>query len=294
MDPCAGEAGNQFLYWIWSFYVLQQDPEIITGGPVMWQINISGSLRFFFFFACTMKRADQKCGFYWKIREHLSVQHLPPPTQQSVGSRSFNLLSPCPKPWAVALGTSWGLPANPSHMGNELLPCGSGMGCPMEQLPIHLPSPIRSILFVFKLSLRVCRAALGWLCSQLHPLMSVGLRWWNQEKNLAPRRFIPPLLFFFLTFFFFLFDTAEAEPSPLPGLSRAPAAAGVRASPLQLLLLGTASLLRIQSRLKTYLFCSLLPPSLFARCKAFYYPGFMEGSVQNEVVRLFVLVRPIQ
>lgn len=193
------------------------------------------------------------------------------------------------------LGTSQGLPANPSRLGSEVLLCGSGMGCPTEQLPrqlpIHLPSPIRSILFVFKLSLRVCRAALGWLCSQLHPLMSVGLRWWNQEKNLAPCRFIPPLLSDF-----FFFDTAEAEPSLLPGLSRAPAAAGVRASPLQLLLLGTASLLRIQSRLKTYLFCFLLPPSLSARCKAFYYPDFTEGSVQksNEVVRLFVLVRPIQ
>lgn len=196
------------------------------------------------------------------------------------------------------LGTSRGLPANPSRVGSKLLPCGSGMGSPMElprQLPIHLPSPIRSILFVFKLSLRVCRAALGWLCSQLHPLMSVGLRWWNQEKNLAPRRFIPPLLSSPLLFFLFFFsDTAEVEPSPLPGLSRAPAAAGVRASPLQLLLLGTASLLRIQSRLKTYLFCFLLPPSLSARCKAFYYPDFMEGSVQNEVVRLFVLVQPIQ
>lgn len=94
--------------------------------------------------------------------------------------------------------------------------------------------------------------------------------------------------------FFFFFFTAQPKPSPLPGLSRAPAAAGVRASPLQLLLLGTASPLRIQSRLKTYLFCFLLPPSLFARCKAFYYPDFMEGSVQNEVVRLFVLVQPIQ
>jgi len=161
--------------------------------------------------------------------------------------------------------------------GGRELPC---------KLPIHLPSPIRTVLFVFKLSLRVCRAALGWLCSQLHPLMSVRLCWWNQEKNLAPRLFIPLSSFFFFT--------VQPKPSPLPGLSRAPAAAGVRASPLQLLLLGTASLLRIQSRLETYLFCFLLPPSLFAHCKAFYYPDFMEGSVQNEVVRLFVLVQPIQ
>lgn len=120
--------------------------------------------------------------------------------------------------------------------------------------------------------------------------MSVGLRWWNREKNLAPRGFIPLLP----SLFFPLFDSAEAEPSPLPGLSRAPAAAGVRAAPLQLLLLGTASLLRIQSRLKTDLFCFLLPPSLSARCKAFYYPDCMEGSVQNEVVRLFVSARPIR
>lgn len=94
--------------------------------------------------------------------------------------------------------------------------------------------------------------------------------------------------------FFFFFFAAQPKPSPLPVLSRAPAAAGVRASPLQLLLLGTASRLRIQSRLKTYLFCFLLPPSLFARCKAFYYPDFMEGSVPNEVVRLFAFVQPIQ
>lgn len=131
---------------------------------------------------------------------------------------------------------------------------------------------------------------LGWLRSQLHPLMSVGLRWWNQEKNLAPRLFIqtplsPPHLIFW---------APQPNPSPQLSLSQAPAAAGVRASLLQLLLLGTASLLRLQSRLRTYLFCFLLPPSLFSRCKGFYYPDFMEGSVQNEVVRLFVLVQPIQ
>lgn len=90
------------------------------------------------------------------------------------------------------------------------------------------------------------------------------------------------------------FWAPQPTPSPQLSLSQAPAAAGVRVSLLQLLLLGTASLLRLQSRLRTYLFCFLLPPSLFSRCKAFYYPDFMEGSVQNEVVRLFVLVQPIQ
>lgn len=167
-----------------------------------------------------MKQADEKCGFSCKIREvlgrsPLSRIYLPPPrlwhtSLWGAGALTCSVPTPSHEPWPWGhpgdmLGTSQGLPANPSRLGSEVLLCGSGMGCPTEQLPrqlpIHLPSPIRSILFVFKLSLRVCRAALGWLCSQLHPLMSVGLRWWNQEKNLAPCRFIPPLLsdFFFLT-----------------------------------------------------------------------------------------------
>lgn len=124
------------------------------------------------------------------------------------------------------------------------------------------------------------------------PIDVSGVALVESGEKFGSSSFYSPLLF--SLFFFFLFNTAQPKPSPLPALSRAPAAAGVRASPLQLLLLGTASLLRIQSRLKTYLFCFLLPPSLFARCKAFYYPDFMEGSVQNEVVRLFVLVQPIQ
>lgn len=39
------------------------------------------------------------------------------------------------------LGTSWGLPANPSRMGSQLLPCGSGMGVSHGVAPPPAPHP---------------------------------------------------------------------------------------------------------------------------------------------------------
>lgn len=110
----------------------------------------------------------------------------------SVGMGSLHLCSPCPARSSVPLGQCWRYPT-------KTLLSGSGMGYPWHRTPTLLYTlghPPRTILFVFSLSLSVCRAVLGWLHSQLHPLMSVGLRWWNQEKNLAPHLFIqtqPPL-----------------------------------------------------------------------------------------------------
>lgn len=237
------------------------------------------------------------------FREQPSIQNLPATSQalthQSAGSRILKLLSPRPKPWAVALGTSWGHPG----ASQQTLPVWEASCCRVSLgwgLPWSSPASSPSIF------LRPSGASCLFSNS---PCASVGLPWagsvlsythwcqWGCVGGIRRKIWLLVVLFPLSSplFFFFSFpDTAEVEPSPLPGLSRAPAAAGVRASPLQLLLLGTASLLRIQSRLKTYLFCFLLPPSLSARCKAFYYPDFMEGSVQNEVVRLFVLVQPIQ
>lgn len=258
--------------------MLQQDPEIITGGPVIWWINISSFSRLpkICFFPCIKKWADQpirNVPFPAKnqrsFRDQPSVQH--PPTASraltpwSMGTTSFNLQSPCPKPWATALRRSWDLPSK-TFRCSELLPCRSGMGSLMERgsrelpcnLSIPLPSPIRSVLFVFKLSLCVCWAASGWLCSQLHPLMSVGLRWWNQEENLAPRLFIPPLFFFF----FALLSLSPARCLACPGLLL----------PLgwELLLCSSCCLARLRcfgSNLGSKHICSafcFLPPSLLA------------------------------
>lgn len=111
-----------------------------------------------------------------------------------MGKGSPNLCTPCPKPSDVALGRCWGHLAK-TFRSVELLLSGLGWGlrgtesspgsCPPSDIP-------RTVVFVFRVSLCVRWAALSWLCSQLHPLMSVGLRWWNQEKNLAPCLFIPP------------------------------------------------------------------------------------------------------
>lgn len=97
--------------------MLQQDPEIITGGPVIWRINISSCSRLpkIWFFPCTEKWADQpfrNVPFPAKnqrsFRDQPSVQHPPAAsralTPRSTGTTSFNLHSPCPKPWATALG----------------------------------------------------------------------------------------------------------------------------------------------------------------------------------------------
>lgn len=88
--------------------MLQQDPEIITGGPVIWWINLSssaGSLRFVFVPALRSGLTGrlQMCLFLqnqWSFREQPSVQHPPAAsralTRCSMGTTSSNLHSPAP------------------------------------------------------------------------------------------------------------------------------------------------------------------------------------------------------
>lgn len=98
----------------------------------MWQTNISGNglLKILIFFPCSTERADQKCGISCKIREVLGNSPLSSVcpatsqslTHQSVGSRSFNLLSLTPNhnpwPWGHP-GDILEPPSTPSPFGKQ-------------------------------------------------------------------------------------------------------------------------------------------------------------------------------